>query len=233
MVFENSPSNHETRSIRCHAWIHTTFTPISPFTYSIGPSSIVWSELGLAPPFPPTRVLEVYRSRALKLVYEVALNTTFGVLSYLFTSPWMDEHKLNGCERSKYHGLPMVLCCAYLQEVVVENNPSDRETWPIPYHMGIHANFTPTLQLTHSSVAGSELGPAPPFPPTRVLEKCNSHGLSVSHVKLALGLPGPQARSRPLWASKQQVSYPFDLLAGHARSLFFFFPYGAKVARDM
>ena len=29
------------------------------FTYSAGPSSVVWSKLGPAPPFPPMRVLEV------------------------------------------------------------------------------------------------------------------------------------------------------------------------------
>jgi hypothetical protein len=37
------------------------------FTYSVGPSSVVGSELGPAPPFPPMRVLEVYQSRALSL----------------------------------------------------------------------------------------------------------------------------------------------------------------------
>ena len=29
------------------------------FTYSVGPSSVLWSELGPAPHFPPMRVLEV------------------------------------------------------------------------------------------------------------------------------------------------------------------------------
>ena len=43
------------------------------FIYSIGPSSIVWSVLGPAPPFPQMRVLEVQWSRALNLVCEVAL----------------------------------------------------------------------------------------------------------------------------------------------------------------
>jgi hypothetical protein len=42
------------------------------FTYSVGPSSVVGSELGPAPPFPPTRVLEVQWPRALSLVCEVA-----------------------------------------------------------------------------------------------------------------------------------------------------------------
>ena len=34
-------------------------------TYSVGPSSVVWSEFGPAPPFPPLRVLEVQWSHAL------------------------------------------------------------------------------------------------------------------------------------------------------------------------
>ena len=52
----------------CRLYIHLTFT------YSIGPSSVVWSELGLAPPFPPMRVLEVKWSWAPSLMCEVALN---------------------------------------------------------------------------------------------------------------------------------------------------------------
>ena len=43
------------------------------FTYSVGPSSVVRSKLGPAPPFPPMKVLEVQWSRALSLVCEVAL----------------------------------------------------------------------------------------------------------------------------------------------------------------
>ena len=43
------------------------------FTYSVGPSSVVWSELEPASPFPPMRVLEVEWSRALSPVCEVAL----------------------------------------------------------------------------------------------------------------------------------------------------------------
>ena len=46
----------------CGLYIHHAFT------YSVGPSSVVWSKLGPAPPFPPLRVLEVYWSRALSLV---------------------------------------------------------------------------------------------------------------------------------------------------------------------
>ena len=42
-------------------------------TYSVGPSSVVWSDFGPAPPSPPMRVLEVYWSRASNLVCEVAL----------------------------------------------------------------------------------------------------------------------------------------------------------------
>ena len=36
----------------CRLYIHLAFT------YSVGPSSVVWSELGPATPFPPMRVLE-------------------------------------------------------------------------------------------------------------------------------------------------------------------------------
>jgi hypothetical protein len=43
------------------------------YAYFVGPSSVVGSELGLAPPFPPMRLLEVNWSRVLSLVCEVAL----------------------------------------------------------------------------------------------------------------------------------------------------------------
>ena len=43
------------------------------FTYSIGPSSLVWSELGPAQPFPPMRMLEVQSLGTLSLMCEVAL----------------------------------------------------------------------------------------------------------------------------------------------------------------
>ena len=56
MIFENCPSDHETWSIQCHAGILDTHLA---FTYSVGPSSVAWSELGPAPPFPLARVLEV------------------------------------------------------------------------------------------------------------------------------------------------------------------------------
>jgi hypothetical protein len=48
------------------------------FTYSVGPSSVVWTELGLAPPFPPMRVLEVQSSRALSFMCGVAYCGTEG-----------------------------------------------------------------------------------------------------------------------------------------------------------
>ena len=51
----------------CRLYIHLAFA------YSLGPSSVVWTELGPAPPFPPMKMLEVYWSRALRLVHEVAL----------------------------------------------------------------------------------------------------------------------------------------------------------------
>ena len=51
----------------CRLYIHRAFT------YSVGPSSIVWRKLGPAPPFPPMRLLGVQWSRSLSLVCEVAL----------------------------------------------------------------------------------------------------------------------------------------------------------------
>ena len=60
----------------CRLYIHLAFT------YYVDPSSIVWSKLEPAPPFPPMRVHEVWWSRALNLVCEVTLrvNTGWGPL---------------------------------------------------------------------------------------------------------------------------------------------------------
>ena len=65
----------------CRLYIHLTFT------YSIGPSSVVGSELGPAPAFPPMRVLEVQWSWALShgRVHNVF---RFGVLQ-CSTKLWM------------------------------------------------------------------------------------------------------------------------------------------------
>ena len=54
----------------CRLYIHLAFA------CSVGPSCIVCSELGLAMPFPPMRVLEVQWSWALNVVCEVALRPT-------------------------------------------------------------------------------------------------------------------------------------------------------------
>ena len=51
----------------CRLYIHLAFT------YPIGPSSVVWSELGLAPPFPLMRVLARQWAWAMSLVREVVL----------------------------------------------------------------------------------------------------------------------------------------------------------------
>ena len=50
------------------------------FTYSISPSSIVWSDLGPTPSSPPMRVLEVHWAWALNLVCEVALVLQWAML---------------------------------------------------------------------------------------------------------------------------------------------------------
>ena len=52
----------------CRLYIHLAFT------YSVGPSNVVWSELGPTPPFPTMSMLEVLWSRALSLVCEVAVS---------------------------------------------------------------------------------------------------------------------------------------------------------------
>ena len=60
-VFEDIPSDHEPWTMiqlmpcrnPCRLYIHL------PFTYSVCPSSVVWSEIGPAPPFSPMRVLVV------------------------------------------------------------------------------------------------------------------------------------------------------------------------------
>ena len=54
--------------------IHIDFTSILHSLTPFGPSSLVWSELGPAPPFPPMRALEVKWSRALSVVCEAALD---------------------------------------------------------------------------------------------------------------------------------------------------------------
>ena len=51
----------------CGLYIHLAFT------YSDGPWSVLWSKLGLAPPFPPMIMLEVQWSQARCLVCEVVL----------------------------------------------------------------------------------------------------------------------------------------------------------------
>ena len=75
VVFAKSPRDCETCSNDAMSeGIHVDFTSIlHSQKYSIGPSSVVRSELGPAPPFPPMRVLEGEWSRALSLVCEVAL----------------------------------------------------------------------------------------------------------------------------------------------------------------
>ena len=85
--FEDSPGDHETWSIWCHAGIHVDFTSIlHSLVYSVGPSNIVWSELGPAPPFPLMRVLEVEWSQALSLVCAVAVSYRYAGWGWEITS---------------------------------------------------------------------------------------------------------------------------------------------------
>jgi hypothetical protein len=50
---------HETWSVRWCVGVHVDFYIHRAFIYSVGPSSAEWSELGLALPFPPMRVIQV------------------------------------------------------------------------------------------------------------------------------------------------------------------------------
>ena len=58
------------------------------FTNSVSSSSIVWSKLGPAPPFPQMRVLEVKWSRALSLVCEAAFQIQTKYV-YLLATIWI------------------------------------------------------------------------------------------------------------------------------------------------
>jgi hypothetical protein len=66
----------------CTLYIHLAFT------YSVGPSSLVWSELEPAPPFPPTRVLGMWWSHALNLMCEGALKAYISLERSIFFLNW-------------------------------------------------------------------------------------------------------------------------------------------------
>jgi len=86
----------------CRFYIHLVFT------YSIGPSSVVWSsELGPAPPFPPMRVLDVEWSRALSLVCEVAPSTPWNHkrVAQHNTRKMLCWHKLHKDQSTQVMGL--------------------------------------------------------------------------------------------------------------------------------
>ena len=80
VVFEKESKWPWNISIWCPVGSHVCRLDIHlAATYSLGPSSIVWSsKLGPpAPPCPPMRVLEVQWSRALSLVCEVAISVAY------------------------------------------------------------------------------------------------------------------------------------------------------------
>ena len=79
---KNSSSDHETRSIRCHVGIQVDVTSFLAFHIA---SSVVWSELGLALPFPPTSQSAwsaMVTGSETRLVSEVALWINVGHLLY-------------------------------------------------------------------------------------------------------------------------------------------------------
>ena len=68
------------------------------FTYFVGPSRIVWSERGPAPPLPLMRVCEVYWSHALSLVCETALKW----LVFFNKAPAIDWYVVRWGSKSKH-----------------------------------------------------------------------------------------------------------------------------------
>ena len=94
---------------------------------------------------------------------------------------------INGCERLECHGFPVVLCQAYLQEVVFENSSSDHGTWSIRCHVGIHVDLTSILH-SHTPLLPQAKCEVANLDRLRLFHhwkcsKCNGHGLSVSCVK--------------------------------------------------
>ena len=77
--FENSPSDHEPWSIRCHVGIHVDLTSILHSNTPLVPQVLCEANLDRLRLFPPMRVFEVQWSRALGLVCEVALSIIFSV----------------------------------------------------------------------------------------------------------------------------------------------------------
>jgi hypothetical protein len=97
------------------------------FTYSVGPSNVVWSELGPAPPLPPTRVLEAYWSWALSLVCEVTLITQ----GTLHTRAKSRDHEIVRVQMKVFKGRPNTppksCSCGHRTSSVVW-----RHMWPSP-----------------------------------------------------------------------------------------------------
>ena len=77
---------------RLHIHLHS-------HTYSVGPPSVVWSDLGAALPLPPMRALVVQWSRALSLVCEVALKpfVTLDWPKFTDTKVWVPSLRCDLC----------------------------------------------------------------------------------------------------------------------------------------
>jgi hypothetical protein len=106
------------------------------FTYSVGPSSVVWSELGPAPPFPPMRVLEVYWSRALNLVFEVALRDWEPVTITIQTLSLVGKAELVQVRftlrsRDRQSLWMQEGCKVYMDSYMASNGPCFIVTWTI------------------------------------------------------------------------------------------------------
>ena len=70
-------SDHGTWSIWCHVGIHVDFTTFVLHSHApLGPSSVVWSELGPAPPFPPM-------SKNIEALFELILRISLMIVLFL------------------------------------------------------------------------------------------------------------------------------------------------------
>ena len=152
-LFFNSPSDHDILPCRnpCRLYIHLVFT------FSIGLSCVVRSELGPSPPFPPMRVLEAQLSRALSLVCEVALSINSNsrgtsCQGYLQESSWKNPHNpgqnYSNWPYMVFHGdfHPLKMLCVVVQKyphVNLKQEAHDtlnqwdfkdsQEPWPIDF----------------------------------------------------------------------------------------------------
>ena len=89
------------------------------------------------------------------------------------------------------------------EEVVLENNPSDHETWSVKCHVGIHVDFYIHLAFTYSLCWSLKRSVSLNLDRLHLFHqweclKCNGVGLSVSCGEWPLGPLHKRAKSRDL-----------------------------------